>query len=213
MNIESNKVTWFSKLLASGLLMFGLLIAFLAGMGYQNTVNQTYLPINIDSSKKIFRSEKYGFQLVYPADYLLFIDPMAANIPVNYISMCGGDQALCIVYRGPESTKPNFSSAGLMIYTITKYNSFDTEDKCIFFTDSQEENINGQAFYWRKGRSMVDGGLFDNDAEYLYRTFHNNKCYEILFGVESFGTGIAKDDKEKIISSLQKIVKTFRFVN
>ena len=81
MYIKLNKVTWFSKLLALGLLFFVVLLSFLIGGEYQKRqglINNSLLlttqppkPLslknNLTAEWKIYRNNELGFTFKYPA--------------------------------------------------------------------------------------------------------------------------------------------------
>ena len=94
MNLNLNKVTWFSKLLALGLLFFVILISFLVGSSYQwpkdatKTKNTIFNELNRPSQKitdgwTTYSSKEYGFEFKYPGNWVLneSLDSMGTDSP------------------------------------------------------------------------------------------------------------------------------------
>lgn len=158
----------------------------------------------------IYRNTSHRFQFEYPTEYIL-AEPQKDNIPAPNPAACGSESVVCLIYQGSQNGNPNFGGASFDLWTPS--GGWDTENKCAsFVSNHRQEIINGQTFYWRKGRPMQQGGLFDAEDEYFFTTFHNQTCYAVLFGVVTIGQG-ELPEKENIISSFKKILSTLKFTD
>ena len=140
-----------------------------------------------------------------------------AMIPVcAYASLTKDATVVCIAYPAETLIGTNFEAAA---FTVNKLDEA-TADECLHVTEphpatSRKEKINGVTFDVFNVGGVAAGHLLAADA---YRSFHQNRCYELDLRVAfvSMGGFEPGDVKEfnyiAVHRSLKSVLDTFTFL-
>ncbi len=234
MNIQWNKVTWFSKFLALVIFILTPIWAFMLGAGYQAVFDQesnAIASLQVQQSSyapnvwKVWRDGEFakdqktylGYQLHYPRDFDVYQGDQASGgyIGQAHVKIDFPQDAFLV-------PKTNFGGAFLTVSIGTDkdsikncYTNIGPTGQVTTMTDTVA--INGITFY--KG-TAVDVGAGNIYTSELYRALRNNDhCYEVALTVHTGNIAnytpgtVTEFDKEKAYTILRQILDTFTFTN
>ncbi len=156
-----------------------------------------------------YRDSAYGFEVWYPEEFVP--DPTCFPVAVR------GELALDLRLEGSEY----YSSTNLLdACFIVGVEQGATRSTCLEPVDTLEEGlgeeeINSIIFHKFSRTGIASGNIFD---ELGYRTLHGDACYEVTLLIHSGNIGVYPEgtvvefDREKIVSKLEQVLYTFRFL-
>ena len=176
--------------------------------------NCDFAPCPADNTAdwQVFQSQKYGFEIKYPKDFSLG-EPKVSFLP---------DQPNQIVEIDfPEDRFPdtNFAEAFL---SVNEGESQSAIDQCLKSVSESKtpltvkKEINSIEFYEDKTSDAAAGNIYDS---MVYRTIHEQACYEIILTIHTGNIGnyplgtVKEVDKNQIWPALYKIFDTFKFID
>jgi hypothetical protein len=167
------------------------------------------------ASWRTYHSRDHGFAIAYPADFTFYSDPQKA--PRSYMAVCAAESVACFQYSGQEYKGTNFGAAGLSVNIL---GSLHSEDDCRRIEGAagsvQTVTINGVLFSYA---NTSEGAMSHLISGPVYRTFHDQTCYEITLLITSTNIGVydpgavKEFDSTKLAKQLDAILHTFRFVS
>jgi hypothetical protein len=146
-------------------------------------------------------------------------------IPVKscagYIPVCadfsgtGDDTIACVAYPALAMKGTNFEAAAFSVNLVNA----TTTDVCLNVAEPnvrtlRKEKVNGMTFTLIEAGGVAAGNLMDGEA---YRTFHQNKCYELDIRIASSNIGnydpgtVRGFGREAVYSRLKSVLNTFQF--
>src|SRR5215469_11144432 len=151
-------------------------------------------------------------------DHWLLSDSCNAYTPVcaNF-SGDSPETVACIAYPASEMKGTNFQAAAFAVNELRKAT---TEAECLNVPEppphvgtAQIQVVNGVAFTVVEADGVAAGNLID---AYVYRAFHQNKCYEVDIRIAysnpaDAGPGTMNFDSATVRGRLKQILETFRF--
>ena len=176
-----------------------------------------------------FVSPDGAFSFTYPNSLIKCEkDPKQENLWIparscgGYIPVCADtslDQdatVVCIAYPAETLNGTNFQAAA---FTVSQVHA-TTADECLQVTDphpttSHKETINGVTFDVFDASGVGLGNVLAADA---YRSFHQNRCYELgvrvaFSNIANFDPGTVKEfDGKAVNRALQSMLNTFKFL-
>jgi hypothetical protein len=125
----------------------------------------------------------------------------------------------CIAYPANEMTGTNFQAAAFSVNELKKVTD---ESECLKVEEppphvgtARNEIVNGVKFQVTETDGVGLGNFIDG---YVYRNFHNRKCYELDIRIASsnianYDPGTVKSfDSEKVQRALKAVLGSFRFI-
>lgn len=152
------------------------------------------------------------------ADRCIPTESCEAYIPVcSDFSGSPGTTVACVAYLTGGIKGTNFQAAA---FSINQVNA-TTMGRCLNIAESnvrtlRKEKVNGVTFTVIETDGVAAGHLMDGEA---YRSFHQNKCYELDIRIASSNIGnydpgtVRGFDRETVYSSLKSALNTFQFGN
>lgn len=124
--------------------------------------------------------------------------------------------AACIAYPAETLNGSNFQAAA---FTVSQLHA-TTADECLQVTEPHpatphKETINGVTFDVFDASGVGLGNVLDADA---YRSFHQNRCYELdvrvaFSNIANFDPGTVKEfDGKAVDRALRSVLNTFKFL-
>jgi hypothetical protein len=122
-----------------------------------------------------------------------------------------------LAYLAGGNKGTNFQAAA---FSVNQINAITT-DRCLNIAESnvrtlRKEKVNGVTFNEiETGGGVAAGNLMDGEA---YRSFHQNKCYELDIRIASSNIGncdpgtVREFDREAVYRGLKSVLNTFQFV-
>lgn len=208
----------------AGCLLFGFALTF-------------SLPVVSDPQSKVaqksvdvrFVSPDGAFAFSYPSSLIKCEkDPKQENLWIparscgGYVPVCADaflDQdatVVCIAYPAETLNGTNFQAAAFSVSQL----HVTTADECLQVTEphpatSRKEKVNGETFEVFDVGGVALGNVSDADA---YRTFHQNRCYELgvrvaFSNIANFDPGTVKEfDGKAVDRALKSMLNTFKFL-
>ena len=147
---------------------------------------------------------------------------MPAESCESYIPVCSdfsgsrGATIACVAYPPGGIKGTNFQAAAL---SVNETNA-TTPDGCLNVAEAnvrtlRKEEINGVTFTVIEAGGVAAGNLMDGEA---YRSFHQNKCYELDIRIASSNIGnydpgtVREFGRDAVYRNLKSVLNTFRFV-
>ena len=238
MNIQWNKVTWYSKLLALALFVALPFIGFYYGAQYGKTIavigqmppapiaSSTVTGISYYKNPAEWQSDANntagGFSIAYPIDFDTQ-DNYSATPSTDW--RAGANNVSGIKYfilTVPRAFEPqtNFSDTTL---TVGASSAKAAVAQCMVpdqsggpATATSSATINGITFTVFTSSDAGAGNLYQTTS---YRTLHAGKCYAVEYTVHSSqianypsSYNLQPFDQAKIDSLMQTIIGTFKFI-
>jgi len=148
-----------------------------------------------------------------PSDSCNAYTPVCANFSCD-----SAETVACIAYPASEMKGTNFQAAA---FTVNELRKAATEAECPNVQEpppqvgkAQIQMLNGAAFTVVETDGAATGNLIDG---YVYRTFHQNKCYELDIRIAYSNPANAEPrmmksfDAAAVRDRLKQVLKTFRF--
>jgi len=178
----------------------------------------------------IYTSPDSSFQFVYPDNYELW---SGARIPNTIqgermgIPVCNSSTAMaCVVYPSDRFENTSFEAAA---FSANRIVTVSAESDCLGYTDqlapprahltTSPTTINGRAFSYVSDTAMVTG---HSQSAHLYRTFRDDRCYELRIAISISGVlpasptpqgqAFTNADAEHVRAPLRRILNSFRFL-
>ena len=166
---------------------------------------------------KTYRNEDYGFEIKYPKDVTLSIGEEANKGFTE--NLADGETLVKINLSDSEYKDTNFREAFL---SVNVNENEEALSKCFInqlFASQEgrfvEKEIDGITFY---RDTWSEGATGHRYFITIYRTIHQEKCYELLQAVHSVNPGmflpkvVPEFNQEKVSQTLNQILSTFRFL-
>jgi len=203
-------------------------LAVLVGLAayYQDAIFPVQSPVftvihRRASNLNEYTNDVYGIRIKYTNEF-----PITSERCGGYIPICSSEFPIaCFCYSGSNFSGTTFTGAGLLISIVSdnteqSCKDFDYYDKQgLYISKLGETTVNDIVF-----SVAVRGGaaLMHWSEERLYRTFRQGSCFEIAetitggtyspYGDLGNYKEFTKADKEKVLSSLETMFSTFRFI-
>ena len=127
-----------------------------------------------------------------------------------------GSTVACLAYPAGNFKGTNFQAAALSVNEI----NVTTKDGCLNVAEPnarnlRNEKVNGVTFTISETGGVAAGNLMDGE---IYRSFHQNKCYELDIRIASSNIGnydpgsVREFDHDAVYRSLKSVLSTFQFV-
>lgn len=151
------------------------------------------------------------------ADWWIPARSCEAVIPVcAYNSLTKDATVVCIAYPAETLLGTNFEAAA---FTVNKLDEASA-DECLRITEphpatSRKVNVNGMTFDMFDMDGVAAGSFLAGEA---YRSFHQNRCYELDLRIAAanpgaFDPGTVKEfDYDAVHRSLKSVLDTFKFL-
>lgn len=148
-------------------------------------------------------------------------DDCEASIPVCSDVSCSSDATVaCVAYlAGATKEGTNLQAAA---FSVNEIKGANTEGKCLNVPEppphvgrSHTEKVNGVKFSVTEIDGVATGNLIDG---YVYRNFHEKKCYELDIRIAYSNTGFSDPgtvrnfDLEEVHRRLRKVLGSFEFL-
>ena len=179
-------------------------------------------------SEDSFTSPDGRFALRYPnslvrcerdpkhSDQWIPTRPCEAVIPVCASAFTRDATVVCVAYPAENLRGTNFEAAA---FSVSQLDAM-TAEECLQVTEphpatSRKEKVNGVTFDVFDVGGAAAGSLLAADA---YRSFHQNRCYELdlrvaFANIGNFDPGTVKEfDYEAVHRSLKSVLDTFTFL-
>jgi len=207
----------------TGFLTLTFLVAFCTVLNAEEVIPQQTSMSTFTSPDGTFRFD-YSSTLVacrrhpkqtdhwLPADSCNAYTPVCANVSCD-----SAETVACIAYPASEMKGTNFQAAAFAVNELRKAT---TEAECLNVPEppphvgtAQIQVVNGVAFTVVEADGVAAGNLID---AYVYRAFHQNKCYEVDIRIAysnpaDAGPGTMNFDSATVRGRLKQILETFRF--
>lgn len=176
---------------------------------------------------KTYKNEEYGFEVKYPNFIELYTIDNDAVIPIHsYMDICNTlDSMVCLYYFGKPNNHPFAASVTISVpkdannddmteIDCANYNDYSDDFKEMFdISNIDVKEIGGNRYYYFP---ISDAGLGHSKSMDLYRTFQDNRCFEIGLNIEylsaSDDVAISEEEQKSILSQLDQILSTLRFL-
>ena len=156
-------------------------------------------------SLETFTSSDGTFQFVYPETYELLVGDRilkATQGRHSPLPVCDFSTAVaCVIYPVESERETRLEAAGFSVATMTATNESD----CLSYKDEKAQSrtldfssssisIRSRSFRHASGTRRIPGHV--QSAEF-YRTFANQKCYELQIGVSSTDDQVQQKDSAR----------------
>jgi len=207
---------FFNKCISAGCLSVAFVLTFLQGPASSKPEESFSSPdgrFAFRYPNSLVRCERDSKQ----ADRWIPAESCEAYIPVcSDFSGSRGTTIACVAYLADGMKGTNFQAAA---FSVNQINAITT-DGCLNIAESnvrtlRKEQVNGVTFSVIETGGVAAGNLMDGEA---YRSFHQNKCYELDISIASSNIGnydpgtVRGFDREAVYRSLKSVLNTFQFV-
>jgi hypothetical protein len=159
----------------------------------------------------------------YPSGFTLYTD-VSKVTNLTYAPVCDDKMVICLYFPKEMYPGTDFEGAGVSVNVLSQYN---TESKCSVFNPAVfpperltgKKRINDIAFETAFGGGA---GLGHSQENHFYRTFHNERCFEIDLVINindiirsdiEYGDRMGKVvDENEVLEKLNQILSTFKFI-
>jgi hypothetical protein len=199
-------------------------VAFCMVLSAQRVIPQPTSMSTFASSDEAFRFD-YSHALVscrrHPTQVGHWVPDDSCNAYTPVCSNFSGDSAetvACVAYPASDMKGTNFQAAA---FAVNELKEATTEAECLHVPEppphvgeAQIQMLNGAAFTVVETDGVATGNLIDS---YVYRTFHQNKCYELDIRIAyskpaNAEPGMMKSfDSAEVRGRLEQVLETFRF--
>lgn len=160
---------------------------------------------------KVYRNEKYGFEIKYPSDFTLQSTISPGVMAGSIVSF------KLIANRYYTGTNLNEASVVIGARQDTKSLSHCLMPEPLSFYKKLVETkvINGVTFYKDVVQEGATGHLYEKIS---YRTIHNSICFEIALFIHSSNIGVFNPgtvlefDRDAVLERLTQVLSTFKFL-
>ncbi|HUC01737.1 MAG TPA: hypothetical protein VMA75_02430 [Candidatus Paceibacterota bacterium] len=237
MNIEWNRVTWYSKFIALILFVALPFIGFYYGMHYGELIGQAgqapaITPVSTTTASSYYsdpaewqtdaNNTQGGFSIAYPLDFAAQ-DNYSVTPSTDWRLGSNGEPGIkYFTLTVPDAFEPqtNFIDATLTVgasannTAIAQCMAPDAGDGSAMTTSSA--TMNGINFTVVRSSGAGAGNLYDTTS---YRTLHAGECYAVEYTVHSgqianypSSYNLQQFDGQKVDALMDAIVGTFKFL-
>jgi hypothetical protein len=186
--------------------------------------------------RKVFTSTGHTFQFNYPDSFAAYRhNQIEESQSLYFIPVCENEAAVCVLYPKNKYEGTGFEGASFQVSEI----SASTESECltppanpdagarghtyrvafVVSANRPTELINGTKFMHGEAAGAATGHVISTD---LYRNFHLRRCFELSVRLAQSnlehdppgaGPEFTRGDQQHVLSDLNEILRSFKFVN